>query len=60
VTGFLSVSLLIFAGCTVLGIVPAMVLAARARQPAPAVIALLVAAFIICVLISAAVHLSHS
>jgi hypothetical protein len=60
VTGFLSVSLLTFAGCTVLGIVPAAVLAVRARQPAPAVIALLVAAFIICVLISAAVHLSHS
>ncbi len=59
-TGFLSVSLLFFAGCTALGIVPAAVLAARARQPAPAVIAVLVAAFIICVLISAAVHLSHS
>jgi len=51
---------LIFAGCTVLGIVPAAVLAARARQPAPAVIALLVAAFVICVLISATMHLSHS
>jgi hypothetical protein len=33
VTGFLSVSLLIFAECTVLEIVPAVVLAARARQP---------------------------
>jgi hypothetical protein len=59
VTGFLSVSLLIFAGCTALGIVPAAVLAAKARQPAPAVITLLVAAFVICVLIGAAVHLSH-
>jgi hypothetical protein len=59
VTSFLSVSLLIFAGCTVLGIVPAAVLAARTRQPTPAVIALLVAAFVICVLITAALHLSH-
>ncbi len=60
VTGFLSVSLLIFAGCTALGMVPAAVLAARARQPAPAVITVLVAAFIICVLVSAAVRLSRS
>jgi hypothetical protein len=60
VTSFLSVSLLIFAGCTVLGIVPAAVLSARARQPAPAVITLLVAAFVICVLVSAAVLLSSS
>ena len=58
-TGFLSVSLLIFAGCTAFGIVPAAVLAARARQPAPALITLLVAAFVICVLVSAAVQLSH-
>ncbi len=57
-TSFLIVSLLIFAGCTVLGIVPAAVLAARARQPAPAVLTLLVAGFITCVLVSAAVHLS--
>jgi len=60
VTSFLIVSLLIFAGCTVLGIVPAAVLAAKARQPAPAVLTFLVAAFIICVLVSAAVHLSHT
>ena len=59
-TGFLSVSLLIFAGCTVFGIVPAAVLAAKARQPAPALITLLVAAFVICVLVSAAVQLSHT
>jgi hypothetical protein len=59
-TGFLSVSLLIFAGCTAFGIVPAAVLAAKARQPAPALITLLVAAFVICVLISAAVQLSHT
>jgi hypothetical protein len=59
VTGFLVVSLLTFAGCTALGIVPAAVLAARARQPAPAVLTLLVAVFVICVLVSAAVHLSH-
>ena len=59
-TGFLSVSLLIFAGCAVLGIVPAAVLAAKARQPAQALITLLVAAFVICVLVSAAVQLSHT
>ncbi len=58
-TGFVSLSLLIFAGCTALGIVPAAVLAARARQPAPALITLVVAAFIICVLVSAALQLSH-
>jgi hypothetical protein len=59
VTGFLSLSLLVFAGCTALGIVPAAVLAAKARQPAPALITVLVAAFIICVLVSAAVQLSR-
>jgi hypothetical protein len=59
VTGFVSLSLLIFAGCTALGMVPAAVLAARARQPAPALITLVVAAFIICVLVSAALQLSH-
>jgi hypothetical protein len=59
VTGFLSVTLLIFAGCTVLGIVPAAVLAAKVRQPAPAVMTLLAAAFVICVLVGAALQLSH-
>jgi hypothetical protein len=59
VTGFLIVTLLIFAGCTALGIVPAAVLAAKAREPAPAVITLLVAAFVICVLVAAAAQLSH-
>ena len=58
-TGFLSVTLLIFAGCTVLGIVPAAVLAAKARQPAPAVMTLFAAAFVICVLVGAALQLSH-
>jgi hypothetical protein len=59
VTGFLSVTLLIFAACTVLGIVPVAVLAAKARQPAPAVMTLLAAALVICVLVGAAVQLSH-
>jgi len=59
-TGFLSVSLFFFAGCTAFGIAPAAVLAAKARQPAPALITLLVAAFVICVLVSAAVQLSHT
>ncbi len=58
-TGFLSVTLLIFAGCTALGTVPAAVLAARARQPAPAVMTLLVAVFVICVLVGAALQLPH-
>jgi hypothetical protein len=59
VTGFLSVTLLIFAACTVLGIVPVAVLAAKARQPAPAVMTLLAATFVICVLVGAALQLSH-
>lgn len=54
---FLSVSLYVFAGCAALGIVPAAVLAAKARQPAMVVVALLVAAFVIYVLVTAAMDL---
>lgn len=56
-TGFLSGSLLFLAGCAALGIVPPSVLAAQARKPAVAVIALVVAAFVIYVLLSAAADL---
>lgn len=54
---FISVCLYIFAGCAALGLLPAAVLAARARQPAMLVMALLVAGFVIFVLVAAAGHL---
>jgi hypothetical protein len=57
VTGFLSASLFFFAGCAALGMLPPLVLAARERKPALAVITLLVAAFAIYVLVAAAVEL---
>jgi hypothetical protein len=53
-TTFVSVCLYVFAGCAALGLLPAAVLAARARQPAMFVISLLVAAFVIFVLVTAA------
>ncbi len=53
-TTFVAVCLYIFAGCAALGLLPAAVLAARARQPAMLVVALLVAAFVIFVLVTAA------
>jgi hypothetical protein len=53
-TTFLSVCLYIFAGCAALGLLPAALLAARARQPAMIVMSLLIAAFVIFVLVSAA------
>ncbi len=56
-TSFLSGSLFFLAGCAALGIVPPSVLAARARKPAVAVAALLVAAFVIYVLLAAAANL---
>lgn len=56
-TGFLSGSLSFLAGCAALGVLPPSVLAAKARKPAVAVIALLVAAFVIYVLLSAAADL---
>jgi hypothetical protein len=57
VTAFISVCLVVFAGCAGLGILPPSVLAAKARKPAMAVIALLVAAFVIYVLVTASVEL---
>lgn len=59
-TGFLSGSLFFLAGCAALGVLPPSVLAAKARKPAVAVIALLVAAFVIYVLLSAAADLPRS
>ena len=53
-TTFLRVSLYVFAGCTMLGLLPAAVLAAKARTPVMAVFAVIVAAFVIFVLVAAA------
>ncbi len=51
---FIGVCLYVFAGCAALGLLPAAVLAARARQPAMFVLSLLIAAFVIFVLVTAA------
>jgi hypothetical protein len=56
-TTFISVCLYIFAGCAALGLLPAAVLAARARQPVMIAISLLIAVFVIFVLVTAAVEL---
>jgi heme/copper-type cytochrome/quinol oxidase subunit 2 len=57
-TTFLSICLYIFAGCAALGLLPAALLAARARQPAMIVISLAVAAFVVFVLVEAAIKLN--
>lgn len=57
-TTFLRVALYIFAACAVLGILPAAVLAAKARTPAMAVFAVIIAAFVVYVLVAAATALS--
>jgi len=54
VTTFLKICLYIFAACAALGLLPAAVLAARARQPAMIVLSLLVATFVIFVLVASA------
>ena len=51
---FLSTCLYIFAACAALGLLPAAVLAARARQPAMIVISLLIAGFVVFVLVASA------
>lgn len=51
---FLRICLYIFAACAALGLLPAAVLAARARQPAMIVLTLLVATFVIFVLVTSA------
>jgi len=53
-TTFLSTCLYVFAGCAALGLLPAALLAAKARQLVMFVIALLIAAFVIFVLVAAA------
>jgi hypothetical protein len=53
-TTFLSTCLYIFAGCAALGLLPAALLAARARQPVMIIISLAAAAFVIFVLVEAA------
>jgi heme/copper-type cytochrome/quinol oxidase subunit 2 len=53
-TTFLSICLYIFAGCAALGLLPAALLAARARQPVMIIISLAAAAFVIFVLVEAA------
>jgi len=57
-TTFLSICLYIFAGCAALGLLPAALLAARARQPVMIAVSLVVAAFVIFVLVEAAVKLN--
>ena len=54
---FLRICLYIFAACAALGLLPAAVLAARARQPVMIVVALLVATFVIFVLVASAIEL---
>jgi hypothetical protein len=54
---FLRICLLGFAGCAALGMVPPSVLAAKARRPGTAMMALLAAAFVIYILITAAERL---
>ena len=57
---FLRICLYIFAACAALGLLPAALLAARARQPAMFVLSLLIAAFVIFVLVASASELpSH-
>jgi spore maturation protein SpmA len=51
---FLSTCLYIFAACAALGLLPAAVLAARARQPAMVIMSLIVAGFVVFVLVAAA------
>ena len=52
--GFISACLYVFAGCAALGLIPAAVLAAKARSLAGVIIALPIAAFVIWVLVTAA------
>jgi hypothetical protein len=60
VTGFLSASLFVLAGCAVLGTIPPSILAARAHRPPVAVLTLLIAAFVVYVLIATATSLRYN
>ena len=53
-TGVIKASLYVFAGCAALGLIPAAVLAAKARQPVMLVTAFLIAGFAVFVLVTAA------
>jgi hypothetical protein len=57
-TSFLAVSLYVFAGCAALGMIPPSVLAAKARKPGMVVVTLAIAAYVIYVLITAAMRLA--
>jgi hypothetical protein len=60
VTGFLSASLFVLAGCAVLGIIPPSILAAKAHKPMVAVMTILIAAFFVYLLVATAARLRHS
>jgi hypothetical protein len=51
---FLRTCLYIFAACAALGLLPAAILAARARQPVMIIVSLVIAAFVVFVLVAAA------
>ena len=53
-TGVIKASLYVFAACAALGLIPAAVLAAKARQPVMLVTAFLIAGFAVFVLVTAA------
>jgi hypothetical protein len=57
-TTFLGVSLFVFAGCAALGMIPSSVLAAKARKPGMAVMAILIAGYVVYVLVAAALKLA--
>jgi hypothetical protein len=57
---FLRVCLYVFAGFVAFGLIPPFLLAAKARNPTLAVVALAAAAFVIYVLAAAASELPHS
>jgi hypothetical protein len=59
-TTFLRVSLYFFAGCATLGMLPPALLAARARKPTMAVIALVIAAYAVFVFVVAAGRLPRT
>ena len=56
-SAFLRICLYIFAVCAALGLLPAAILAARARQPVMIVVSLLVATFVVFVLVASATEL---
>jgi len=60
VTGFLSASLFVLAGCAVLETIPPSILATKARRPALAVMTILIAAFVVYVLVATAARLHQS